>query len=144
MLVYCSCCSATLLLFVRKCISREVRLPSAQTVLKDCLEIQIQDYMLCYISETLQEYIKAIFWDYSVIFHYGRRSVILWAKGAVVGIASGYGLDGLGIESRWGHEIIRIRPDRPWAPPNLQYSGYWISFPGGKAAAAWRWPPIPI
>ena len=37
-------------------------------------------------------------------------------------------------------EIFRSRPDRPWGPPSLQYSGYCV-FPGGKAAGAWRWPP---
>ena len=36
-----------------------------------------------------------------------------------VGIATRYGLDGPGIESRWG-EIFRTRPDRPWGPPGLQ------------------------
>ena len=33
--------------------------------------------------------------------------------GSVVGIATGYGLDGPGIESRWGGEIFLICPDRP-------------------------------
>jgi len=32
--------------------------------------------------------------------------------GSVVGIATAYGLDGLGIESRWG-EFFRTCPDRP-------------------------------
>ena len=31
---------------------------------------------------------------------------------SVVGIATAYGLDGPGIESRWG-EIFRTNPDRP-------------------------------
>jgi hypothetical protein len=47
-----------------------------------------------------------------------------------------YGLDGPGIESRWGGEIFRTRPDRPWSPLSLQYDGYRV-FPGGKAAGAW-------
>jgi hypothetical protein len=34
--------------------------------------------------------------------------------GSVVGIATGYELDGPGIESRWG----------PWGPPSLLYNGY--------------------
>jgi len=50
--------------------------------------------------------------------------------GSVVGIATGYGLDGPGIESWWG-EIFRISPDWPWGPPSLLYNGYRI-FPGGK------------
>jgi hypothetical protein len=50
--------------------------------------------------------------------------------GSVVGIATGYGLDGPGIESRWD-EIFRTCPDRPWGPLSLFYNGYWV-FPGGK------------
>jgi len=53
-----------------------------------------------------------------------------------VGIATGYGLDGPGIESRWESEIIRTRPDRPWGPPGILYNGYRV-FPGGKVARAW-------
>jgi len=53
--------------------------------------------------------------------------------GSVVGIATAYGLDGPGIESRWG-EIFRISPDRPGDPPSLLYNGYQV-FPGGKGAA---------
>jgi hypothetical protein len=49
-----------------------------------------------------------------------------------VGIATPYGLDGPGIESRWGGEIFPTRPDRPWCPPSLLYNGYRVSFPGGK------------
>ena len=50
--------------------------------------------------------------------------------GSVVGIATAYGLDGPGIESRWG-EIFRISPDRPRGPPSLLYNGYGV-FPGCK------------
>ena len=50
---------------------------------------------------------------------------------SVVGIATGYELDGPGIESRWGGEIFRTFPDRPWGPPSLLYNGYRV-FPGGK------------
>jgi hypothetical protein len=48
-----------------------------------------------------------------------------------VGIATGYGLDGLGIESGWG-EIFRTSLDRPWGPPSLLYNGYRV-FPGIKS-----------
>ena len=41
-----------------------------------------------------------------------------------------------------GGDIFCIRPDRPWDPPSLLYYGYRV-FPGGKAAAAWRWPLTP-
>ena len=51
--------------------------------------------------------------------------------GSVVGIATGYGLEGPGIESRWGDEIFRTCPDWPWGPPSLLYNGYRV-FPGGK------------
>ena len=46
--------------------------------------------------------------------------------GSVVGKATAYGLDGPGIESRWG-EIFRTCPDRP----SLLYNGYPV-FAGGK------------
>jgi hypothetical protein len=38
--------------------------------------------------------------------------------GSSVGIATDYGLEGPGIESRWGVEI-RTCPGRPWIPPSL-------------------------
>jgi len=50
--------------------------------------------------------------------------------GSVVGIATAYGLDGPGIESRWG-EIFRTSPDRPWGSPSLLYNGYRV-IPRGK------------
>ena len=50
--------------------------------------------------------------------------------GRSVGIATGYGLDGPGIESRWG-EIFRTCPERPWGPPSLLYNGYRV-FTGVK------------
>jgi len=50
--------------------------------------------------------------------------------GSSVGIATGYGLDGPGIEFRRG-KIFRICPDRPWGPASLLYNGYRV-FPGGK------------
>ena len=49
--------------------------------------------------------------------------------GTSVGIATGYGLDGPGIESRWAS--FTVRPDRPWGPPSLLYNAYRV-FPGGK------------
>jgi hypothetical protein len=36
----------------------------------------------------------------------------LHRPGSVVGLATAYGLDGPGIESRWGGEIFRTCPDR--------------------------------
>jgi len=49
--------------------------------------------------------------------------------GSSVGIATAYGLDGPGNESRWG-DIFRTCPDRSWGPTSL-YNGYRV-FPGGK------------
>jgi hypothetical protein len=49
---------------------------------------------------------------------------------SVVGIATGYGMDGPGIESRWD-EIFRTCPDRPFGPPSLLYNGYRV-FLGSK------------
>jgi hypothetical protein len=50
---------------------------------------------------------------------------------SAVGIATRYGLDSLAIESRWG-EIFSTRPDRPWSPPILLYSGYRVPLLGVK------------
>ena len=60
-----------------------------------------------------------------------------------VGIATRYGMDGPGIESRWGRDFPH--PSRPalGGPPSLLYNGYRV-FPGGKAAGAWCWPPTYI
>jgi len=55
---------------------------------------------------------------------------IYCGPGSSVGIATGYGLNGPGIESRWGDEIFRTCPDRPWGPPSLLYNGYRV-FPRG-------------
>ena len=64
------------------------------------------------------------------------NTVMYWVlefsgPGSVVGMATGYGLDGPGFESRWGGEISRTCPDRPWGTPSLLYNGYRV-FPGGK------------
>jgi len=40
-------------------------------------------------------------------------TVYLGSRDSSVGIASRYGLDGTGIESRLGGDIFRTRPDRP-------------------------------
>jgi hypothetical protein len=64
---------------------------------------------------------------------------IYMGRDSSVGIATRYGLDGPGIESRWG-EVFRNRPDLPWGLPNLLHNGYRV-FPGGKSAEAWRLPP---
>jgi hypothetical protein len=47
--------------------------------------------------------------------------------GSSVSKATGYKLDGPGIEFRWG-EIFRTHPECPWGPPSLLYNGYWVYF----------------
>ena len=66
----------------------------------------------------------------------GSQEVIYWTLNggksgprSWVGIATDYGLDGPGIESRRG-EIFR-RPDRLWGPPSLLYNGYRV-LPGSR------------
>jgi hypothetical protein len=63
--------------------------------------------------------------------------------GSSVGIATGYGLDGPRIESRWGGETFRTCPDRPWVPPNLLYhvTG---PFPGVKSGRVVTLTPHPF
>jgi hypothetical protein len=53
---------------------------------------------------------------------------------SVVSTATRYGLEGPGIEFRWG-EILRTYPDRLRDPPSLLYNGYRV-FSGVKAARA--------
>jgi hypothetical protein len=50
--------------------------------------------------------------------------------GSVVGTATVYELDGLGISNLSGSEIFRTSPDWPWGPPSLLYNGYRV-FPQG-------------
>ena len=54
---------------------------------------------------------------------------VVSGPGSSVGIATDYGLDGPGMESRWG-EIFRPS-DRHWGPHSLLYNGYRV-FSGGK------------
>jgi hypothetical protein len=51
--------------------------------------------------------------------------------GSVVGIATGYGLDGPGIESRWGARFSAPAQTGPGAHPGFYTRGTG-SFPGGK------------
>jgi hypothetical protein len=64
-----------------------------------------------------------------------------YGPGSSVGMATGYGLDGPGIESRWGRDFSHTsRPALGPTQPPVQ----WV--PGisrGKAAGAWCWPPTP-
>jgi hypothetical protein len=74
----------------------------------------------CY--RLFQPHIKFLY--YTIVSH------IKGWTGSSVGISADYGLDGPGIECRWG-EIFRAFPDRHWGPPSLLYNGHWV-FSGGK------------
>ena len=67
--------------------------------------------------------------DQEIIIHVGSYSYNR-GPGSVVGIATGYGLDGPGIEFPEGG-MFRTCQDRPWSPPSLLYNGYRV-FSGGK------------
>jgi len=68
---------------------------------------------------------RIISWSYC---YFRTATLPKVGPGSSVSIATGYGLDGPGIESRWGRETC---PDQPWGPPSLLYNGYRV-FPGGK------------
>jgi hypothetical protein len=63
-------------------------------------------------------------------------TIILCGPGSSVGIETGYGLDGPGIESRWGARFFAHFQTSPEAHPASCTMGTG-SFPGGKAAGAW-------
>jgi hypothetical protein len=55
----------------------------------------------------------------------------------IFSIATGYGLEGPGIQSQWGRNFLhRSRPTLGTTQPPFK----WVSdlFPGGKLAGAWR------
>jgi anaerobic glycerol-3-phosphate dehydrogenase len=66
-----------------------------------------------------------------------RLHKFLWRRDGAVGIAACYGLDGPGIESRWGARFSAPIQIVPGAPPSLLYNECRV-FPGGKAAGSWR------
>jgi hypothetical protein len=57
-------------------------------------------------------------------------SLMKHGPGSSLGIATDYGLQGPGMESRWGARLS-ARPDRSGGPPSLLYNGYRV-FPGGR------------
>jgi hypothetical protein len=66
---------------------------------------------------------------------YGNKYLPIWGWDSLVGVAPGYRLDGLGIESLWKRDFSHT--SRPaLGPIHLLYNGYWV-FPGGKGARAW-------
>ena len=76
-------------------------------------------------------------------------SVLTCGPGSVVGIATGYGLDDPGIESRWGRDFphlskLALRPTRPpvqWAPglsPGVK-SGRGVTLTSHPHLVPWSW-----
>jgi len=64
----------------------------------------------------------------------------MWTRIAEDGKATGCGLDGSEIESRWGggrDEIFPTNPDRPWGQSNLLYIAYRIISWGVKQPGRW-------
>jgi hypothetical protein len=86
--------------------------------------------------------------------HGGSRSTGYWnAKcriykyiykglGSSVGIATDYGLDGLGIKSQWGRDFSHM--SRPALGPTQPPVQGVLGLSWGKAARAWCWPPTPF
>jgi hypothetical protein len=64
------------------------------------------------------------------LLNYAFVIMSLGSRDSLVGIATRYGLEVPGIESRWG-EIFHTYPDRLRGPPSLLYNGYRV-FPRGK------------
>ena len=67
---------------------------------------------------------------------------VSWGRDSIVSRVTRYGLDDLGIESRWRHGIPHpFRPAlEPTQPPVKRLLGLFLD---GKAAGAWLWPPPP-
>jgi hypothetical protein len=78
----------------------------------------------------------------TLIFFFLLLQVSAVGRDSSVGIATRYGLDGPGIESRWGRDFPHL--SRPALGP-IQRPVQWVPglFPVGKAAGTWRWPPTP-
>jgi hypothetical protein len=72
--------------------------------------------------------------------HVNTYHTINVGRDSSVGIATRYGLDGSGIESRWGASFSA--PVQTGFEAHPAYNGYRV-FPEGKAAGAWRLPPTP-
>jgi hypothetical protein len=77
-------------------------------------------HLLCFVLFVPCFYIVSFVYIYSYL-------LCLCGSGSSVGIATGYGLDGPGIESGWGRDFTRL--SRPAL--GLLYNGYRV-FPGRR------------
>ena len=66
----------------------------------------------------------------------GTPILLRMGRVSSVAIATRYGLDGPGIESRWRVRFSAPVQTDPGGQSNLLYNGYRV-FPGNKAAGAW-------
>jgi hypothetical protein len=108
---------------------------------RETWEIQIQASFACWVA--LGECYPFYYWlAFKVCLHILHIHRTRRSRDSSVSIATRYGLEGPGIESRWG-EIFRTYPDRLRGPPSLLYNRYRL-FPGVKAAGAWCWPLTPF
>jgi len=91
----------------------------------------LKEYRHQLINE--QSMLHIVFCDIKLVNKMGfQYNTVGQGRDSSVGMATHYGLDGPGFESRWEGEIFRTHPDCPWDPPNLLYNGYHVSFPGVK------------
>jgi hypothetical protein len=92
-----------------------------------CVCMYIHRPTICY---SLFQFYRAVTMVHGswTIFYFRTFPIILNFKSTSVCIATGCGMDGPWIESRYGR-YIHTCPDRPWGPTSLLYSGYWICFP---------------
>jgi hypothetical protein len=70
----------------------------------------------------------------------GLINVYCCGPGSVVGIATGYELDGPGIESRWGRDFPHLSRPALGSTQPVQ----WVPGLSLGAAEAWRWPLTPF
>jgi hypothetical protein len=97
-----------------------------------CLFCRSMDVNWGGVKGTLPQYFFyvrfVLFFHFLLIFSVGRDSS--------VGIATRYGLDGPGIESRWGRDFPH--PSKPAVGPTQPPTLCVLVFSRGKAAGAWR------
>ena len=95
----------------------------------------LPDKVLCCVADGCNPQNKFLFiLCMSTVYCWRNRN--LSSEDNVVSIASCFGLDRPGFESRWDKRLSLIwnRTDRRWGPPSMLFYGYWSSFRGVK----WR------
>jgi hypothetical protein len=107
-------------------VSSSERLLTALSILNETSSIYCAQLSKFHLRTGTEPSFRSIVWMMS-------RIMII----SIVGIATAFGLVDRGVEVRVpvGSRILTSPycPDRLWGPTNLLSSGYWASFPGGKA-----------